>query len=106
VSERIKSVVAAGKVARVDAQAKWEAAFEAAKLRDANFTTVSGSPLQPLYGPQDAPLDVECDLGLPGEFPFTRGVHPTMYRGRLWTMRQFAGFGSAQQTNQRFKFLL
>ena len=67
---------------------------------------MSGAPLAPLYGPADATLDPERDLGYPGQFPFTRGVHPTMYRGRLWTMRQFAGFGSAKQTNERFKFLL
>ncbi|HTF90541.1 MAG TPA: methylmalonyl-CoA mutase family protein [Planctomycetota bacterium] len=91
---------------KVDAQAQWEALFAAAKLRESEFTTVSGAALKPLYGPEDAQLDIERDLGLPGSFPFTRGVHPTMYRGRLWTMRQFAGFGSAKQTNQRFKFLL
>ncbi len=93
-------------VGSIDARAEWESLFKAAKLRDANFTSISGAELKPLYGPEDAPLDVEGDLGLPGAFPFTRGVHPTMYRGRLWTMRQFAGFGSAQQTNERFKFLL
>jgi methylmalonyl-CoA mutase N-terminal domain/subunit len=70
------------------------------------FTTISGAPLQPLYGPDDAVVDAERDLGLPGQYPYTRGVHPTMYRGRLWTMRQFAGFGSARQTNERFKYLL
>ena len=90
----------------VDAQAQWETLFAASKMRDADFSTISGAPLKPLYGPDDAAVDVERDLGLPGSFPFTRGVHPTMYRGRLWTMRQFAGFGSAKQTNQRFKFLL
>ena len=78
-----------------------------AKLRDASFTTLSSHGVKPLYGPEDIPdLDPERDLGHPGQFPFTRGVHPSMYRGRLWTMRQFAGFGTAAQTNQRFKFLL
>ncbi len=90
----------------VDGQAAWEQAFRAAKAREANFTTISGHKLKPLYGPEDAQVDPENDLGFPGQFPYTRGVHPTMYRGRLWTMRQFAGFGSAQQTNERFKFLL
>jgi methylmalonyl-CoA mutase N-terminal domain/subunit len=68
------------------------------------FTTVSGRPIQPLYGP--APVDYARDLGDPGQFPYTRGIHDTMYRGRTWTMRQFAGFGSAAETNARFKYLL
>jgi methylmalonyl-CoA mutase N-terminal domain/subunit len=69
-------------------------------------TTVSGRPVERLYGPRDVEVDYERDLGDPGQFPFTRGIHETMYRGRLWTMRQFAGFGSATQTNERFKYLL
>jgi methylmalonyl-CoA mutase N-terminal domain/subunit len=70
-------------------------------------TTISGRAMRPLYGPEDvADVDYEKDLGDPGQFPFTRGVHKTMYRGKLWTMRQFAGFGSAAQTNERFKYLL
>jgi methylmalonyl-CoA mutase N-terminal domain/subunit len=68
------------------------------------FTTVSGREIEPLYRPE--PIDYAKDLGDPGEFPFTRGVHPSMYRGKAWTMRQFAGFGSAAQTNARFKYLL
>jgi methylmalonyl-CoA mutase N-terminal domain/subunit len=69
-------------------------------------TTISGRPVEPSYGPADtAELDYETRLGDPGSYPFTRGVHKDMYRGRLWTMRQFAGFGSAKQTNERFKFL-
>jgi len=93
-------------VNEVDAAAAWQAAMRAARLREAEFTSLSGHKLKPMYGPEDAQLDPERDLGFPGQFPYTRGVHPTMYRGRLWTMRQFAGFGSAQQTNERFKFLL
>ncbi|MBL8861672.1 MAG: methylmalonyl-CoA mutase [Planctomycetes bacterium] len=93
-------------VIRTDAEARWRRAFEQGEKRDAEFTTVSGARLEPLYGPDDVALDPEQDLGHPGQFPFTRGVHPTMYRGRLWTMRQFAGFGSARQTNERFKYLL
>src|SRR2546426_899661 len=63
--------------------------------------------LKPVYGPADAPVDaIGAALGAPGEFPFTRGIHPTMYRGRLWTMRQYAGFGSAAETNKRYRFLL
>ncbi len=100
------SATRATSVRPVDAQAEWELAYKTSKLRDGNFTTLSGSPLKPLYGPDDAPIDPARDLGFPGAFPYTRGVHPTMYRGRLWTMRQFAGFGSAKQTNERFKFLL
>ncbi|HTW84071.1 MAG TPA: methylmalonyl-CoA mutase family protein [Candidatus Sulfotelmatobacter sp.] len=69
--------------------------------------TISDVPLKTLYGPQDvADLDLARDLGVPGEFPYTRGIHPTMYRSRLWTMRQFAGFGNAKQTNERYHFLL
>jgi methylmalonyl-CoA mutase N-terminal domain/subunit len=74
---------------------------------DVPFTTISGRPIEPLYGPRDvAQLDYGRDLADPGQFPFTRGVHATMYRGKPWTMRQFAGFGSAAQTNERFKYLL
>ena len=69
--------------------------------------TISDLPLKPLYEPSDtAELDVARDLGRPGEFPYTRGIHPHMYRDRLWTMRQFAGFGTARQTNERYHFLL
>lgn len=71
------------------------------------FTTISGEPIERLYTPADLPgFDYEQDLGFPGEYPFTRGVHPTMYRSRYWTMRMFAGFGSAEETNRRFKYLL
>jgi methylmalonyl-CoA mutase, N-terminal domain len=66
----------------------------------------SGLPVAPVYRPDDAPVDYARDLGDPGRFPFTRGVQPTMYRGRLWTMRQYAGFGTAAETNARFKLLL
>ncbi len=74
--------------------------------RDVPFTTLSGSPVEPLYTEADLPDDAAQAIGLPGQFPFTRGVYRSMYRGRLWTMRQFAGFGSAQQTNERFHYLL
>ncbi len=71
------------------------------------FTTVSGKPIERLYTPLDVPeLDYRKDLGFPGEYPFTRGVQSTMYRGRLWTMRQYSGFGSAEETNQRYRYLL
>ncbi len=70
------------------------------------FSTISGVENAPLYGPRSAPLDYDRQLGSPGVFPFTRGVYPSMYRGRLWTMRQFAGFGTAAETNERFRYLL
>ena len=77
------------------------------QTRENQPTTISGHPIKELYGPEDlADFDPDRDLGSPGEFPFTRGVYRDMYRGRLWTMRQFAGFGTAEDTNQRFKYLL
>jgi methylmalonyl-CoA mutase, N-terminal domain len=69
-------------------------------------STISGVEVEPLYTPESVEVDYERDLGLPGEFPFTRGVYASMYRGRLWTMRQFAGFGTAEETNERFRYLL
>ena len=81
--------------------------YEGSDEREALFETISGEPVQPLYTEEDrAEADPERDLGLPGEYPFTRGVYPSMYRGRLWTMRQFAGFGTAEETNERFRYLL
>ncbi len=87
--------------------AEWESAGEATPKRDARFSTLSGAPLKPLY----TPLDVEGDsylekLGFPGEYPYTRGPYTTMYRTRLWTMRQFAGFGTSEETNRRYHYLL
>ena len=85
----------------------WEEKFGKAELRDADFTSLSGHSLEPLYTPESpAGADPDAEIGLPGEYPYTRGVHPTMYRGKLWTMRQFAGMGTADQTNRRYKFLL
>ena len=81
--------------------------LEKSPEREPRFTTVSGYPVRRLYTPADlAGWDAERDLGYPGEPPYTRGIHATMYRGRLWTMRQFAGFGTAEDTNQRFRYLL
>ncbi len=74
--------------------------------REVPFETLSGLPVQPLYTPEDVRGAYEEKLGYPGEYPFTRGVYPTMYRGRLWTMRMFAGFGRPEDTNRRFKYLL
>ena len=82
----------------------WRERYAATPERDIAFTTLSGVPIRPLYTEHDLPAPGE--IGLPGEFPFTRGVYPSMYRGRLWTMRQFAGFGTAEETNERFHYLL
>jgi methylmalonyl-CoA mutase, N-terminal domain len=86
----------------------WEAAFSRLPARDHSFTTISGVPVAPLYTPADRQpgWDYLEQLGLPGEFPFTRGPYTSMYRTRLWTMRQFAGFGTAEETNRRYKYLL
>src|SRR5919204_2950639 len=81
--------------------------YDAARERQGElFSTVSGLENEPLYTPDTVEIDYERDLGYPGVFPFTRGVYPSMYRGRLWTMRQFAGFGTAEETNERFRYLL
>jgi len=74
--------------------------------REAELTTMSGQPIAPLYGPEEAPVDPGETIGAPGEYPFTRGPYESMYRGRLWTMRQFAGFGTVEETNERFHYLL
>src|SRR4051794_25462851 len=83
---------------------EWLAAYGATPERDAEFLTLSGEEIRPLYTEADLP-DAGA-IGLPGAYPFTRGVYPSMYRGRLWTMRQFAGFGTAEETNERFHYLL
>ncbi|HEY2699476.1 MAG TPA: methylmalonyl-CoA mutase family protein [Pseudonocardiaceae bacterium] len=90
---------------------RWQRAYDAAessgKVRDADFTTLSGVLVDPVYGPQPGETVQNFDrIGWPGEFPFTRGLHATGYRGKPWTIRQFAGFGNAQQTNERYKMLL
>src|ERR671933_572409 len=80
--------------------------YGATAERRATFTTLSGEPVRPLYTERDLPADPEEAIGFPGEYPYTRGVYPSMYRGRLWTVRQFAGFGTAEETNERFRYLL
>jgi methylmalonyl-CoA mutase N-terminal domain/subunit len=81
--------------------------YEAAPERQGElFSTISGLENEPLYTPDTVEIDYEAELGYPGVYPFTRGVYPSMYRGRLWTMRQFAGFGTAEETNERFRYLL
>jgi methylmalonyl-CoA mutase, N-terminal domain len=87
--------------------AAWRARAAALPVReDGEFTSVSGREVEPVYTALDLQGDGDEAVGLPGNYPYTRGIHPTMYRGRLWTMRQFAGFGTAEDTNERYKFLL
>jgi methylmalonyl-CoA mutase N-terminal domain/subunit len=77
------------------------------KTAERQFTTISGVPIEPLYGPEDLRgIDWQRDIGAPGEFPYTRGIHRDMYRGRLWTMRQFSGFATPEETNRRYRYLL
>jgi len=92
----------------LDGSARWRRElYDAAPERQGElFSTISGLENEPLYTPEQVAVDHERDLGYPGTFPFTRGVYPSMYRGRLWTMRQFAGFGTAEETNERFRYLL
>jgi methylmalonyl-CoA mutase N-terminal domain/subunit len=85
---------------------RWRERYVATPERPSSFTTLSGESIRPLYTDADLPADLDEAIGLPGEYPFTRGVYPSMYRGRLWTMRQFAGFGTAEETNERFRYLL
>jgi methylmalonyl-CoA mutase N-terminal domain/subunit len=85
---------------------EWLEAYGATPERDAEFLSLSGEPVRALYTEADLPADREAAIGVPGGYPFTRGVYPSMYRGRLWTMRQFAGFGTAEETNERFHYLL
>ncbi len=89
--------------------ARWQARYDAAqstgRVRDADFTTLSGMTVEPAYGPADG-TEAPERIGWPGEYPFTRGLYPTGYRGRTWTIRQFAGFGNAVQTNERYKMIL
>src|SRR5215203_628302 len=94
-----------------DAGQRWQQRYDAAlatgKVRDADFTTLSGGEVAPVYGPADESAVEDFErIGYPGEFPFTRGLHATGYRGRAWTIRQFAGFGNARQTNERYKMIL
>jgi methylmalonyl-CoA mutase, N-terminal domain len=83
---------------------QWLDAYELTPERDVEFVTISGEAVRPLY--TDGDLSDPARIGVPGSYPFTRGVYPSMYRGRLWTMRQFAGFGTSEETNERFRYLL
>src|SRR5260370_526346 len=90
----------------LEAFEQWRRASEEGRVRDADFDTLSSEPLEPLYTPADLKdHDFDRDLGYPGSYPYTRGVYPTMYRGRLWTFRQFSGYGNATETNRRYKCL-
>src|ERR1051326_5665704 len=80
------------------ARDRWQQRYARSRVRDADFTTLAGVPGEPAYGTEDGEW--------PGEFPFTRGLYPTGYRGRTWTIRQFAGFGNAKQTNERYRMIL
>jgi methylmalonyl-CoA mutase, N-terminal domain len=84
---------------------RWQQRYDAARKRDADFTTLSGMTVDPVYGPRAAHDGFER-IGWPGEYPYTRGLYPTGYRGRTWTIRQFAGFGNARQTNERYRMIL
>ena len=84
----------------------WRRRYEATPERDAEFSTISGQEIEPLYGPESVDPELDERVGTPGSYPFTRGPYPSMYRGRLWTMRQFAGFGTVEETNERFHYLL
>ncbi|GAA0465885.1 methylmalonyl-CoA mutase [Actinoplanes capillaceus] len=86
---------------------RWQRRYDAARKRDADFTTLSGVTVDPVYGPPEGAAYPGFErIGWPGEFPYTRGLYPTGYRGRTWTIRQFAGFGNARQTNERYKMIL
>ena len=92
-------------IADESGRARWQRAYDQAKKRDADFTTLSGLEVEPVYGPSDGAEPAD-GIGWPGEFPFTRGLYSTGYRGKPWTIRQFSGFGNVVQTNERYKMLL
>jgi len=92
--------------AKTSAAEAWRSALEKSPTRDVSLTTISGHPIEPLYAPDEPTAQYEERLGYPGQYPFTRGIYANMYRGRLWTMRQFAGYGTTAQANERLKLLL
>lgn len=90
-----------------EGRSRWQARYDKARKRDADFSTLSGDPVDPVYGPRPGDTYEGFErIGWPGEYPYTRGLHATGYRGRTWTIRQFAGFGNARQTNERYKTIL
>jgi methylmalonyl-CoA mutase, N-terminal domain len=104
---RLRTMATTDKGKKVEGGAEaWRERYEATPERQGElFSTISGVENEPLYSPDNVEIDYESELGWPGAYPFTRGVYPSMYRGRLWTMRQFAGFGTAEETNARFRYL-
>ena len=106
-SEKLSSYQVKGEGCASRPRDEWEKDYDSRPERQGNFTTVSAAPVKPLYTPEDVSgLDYLKDLGYPGQYPYTRGVQANMYRGRLWTMRQFSGFATAVESNQRYKYLL
>ena len=102
--DEIEKIKTAGEMWKKE---KLQKSLSREKERKEVFTSISGTPIERLYTPlTTAALDYNKQLGYPGQYPFTRGVQPTMYRGRFWTMRQYAGFGSAQESNERYRYLL
>lgn len=89
-----------------NAKEQWETTVRSSKQRSYNFDTVSGKPVHLLYHPESDENEYLKNLGFPGQYPFTRGIHPNLYRGKLWTMRQFSGFGTPEETNERYHLLL
>ena len=87
-------------------KSEWNKKASACKTTGMKFTSLSGRQPEICYTPEDVDINYDNDLSYPGEYPYTRGIHSNMYRGKLWTMRQFAGFGTPEDTNQRFKYLL
>jgi len=88
-------------------KSEWLQTASAIKTNGMKFTSLSGEDVELVYTPEDIKdIDYDNDIGYPGEFPYTRGIHHNLYRGKLWTMRQFAGFGTPEDTNRRFKYLL
>jgi methylmalonyl-CoA mutase N-terminal domain/subunit len=98
--------VTASSTSLARSEEEWRAAYDRSPQREVSFTTLSGEAIEPLYTEREVCEGRAPAIGLPGQYPFTRGVYPSMYRGRLWTMRQFAGFGTAVETNERFRYLL
>ncbi len=90
---------------KIGAKEKWLEKASQDRTNGMKFTSLSGKEVDICYGPEDIKGNYDEKLGFPGEFPYTRGVHSNMYRGKIWTMRQFAGFGTPEDTNQRFKYL-
>ncbi|MEO6504312.1 MAG: methylmalonyl-CoA mutase family protein, partial [Jatrophihabitantaceae bacterium] len=85
-------------------RARWQQRYDKSRIAERDFTTLSGVEVEPVYGPPEDSSDPRFEqIGWPGEFPFTRGLHASGFRGKPWTIRQFAGFGNAQQTNERYK---